>query len=103
MSPTQGLPVPTASSRGTTSRSTSASSLQQTAEGVEKPQDPTPQGRPKAAARAESESQAVGDGNNTKATEERPMKINIPAMKATREADLRSGLASPMMPEGAVQ
>lgn len=88
MSASESLSVPKPTARRTTSRSNSASSTQRSVERVDVTKD----------------LQSNGDGGVKDVVEEgRAMKIALPTLKAKSASDLRSGMASPMMPSGAVQ
>ncbi|KAL1310704.1 hypothetical protein AAFC00_000962 [Neodothiora populina] len=99
MSDSQSLSVPTGTGRPINSRSNSANSMQRPVERVEVAQDLVAQRR----MRADS-SQSVNNSGVADVTEEgRPNKITLPARQAASSSDLRSGLSSPVIPDGAVQ
>ncbi|KAH0109142.1 hypothetical protein KCU66_g13098, partial [Aureobasidium melanogenum] len=99
MSSDPTLAIPVATGRPGASRTSSSQSVQRLVERIDDRQDlgtvvkrgisPAPDSTPE-----------VGAGS---AADERPTSIAIPATKVSSTGDLRSGLASPVIPDGAVQ
>ncbi|KAF1354998.1 hypothetical protein BDV97DRAFT_395393 [Delphinella strobiligena] len=100
MSMPRNLSVPVLSSRRTTSRSNSASAVQRSVESVDTMQDASSQARLRADS---SQSKEHGSVQNVTEEPQRPSRIELPTQKVENAGDLHAGLASPMMPDGAVQ
>jgi hypothetical protein len=93
------LAVPVGSARPGASRTSSSQSVQRSAERIDDRQDLGTVVKRGVSPGADS---AVEMGAGSTA-DERPTTIAIPATKPSSTGDLRSGLASPVIPDGAIQ
>jgi hypothetical protein len=99
MSSTPGLAIPEGAARPGASRSSSSRSVQRPVERVQDRQDLGTVVK-RGVSPAPDRPAEVGAGS---AADERPTTIVLPATKSASAGDLRSGLASPVIPEGAIQ
>lgn len=99
MSSDPTLAIPVATSRPGASRTSSSQSVQRSVERINDRQDLGTVVK-RGISPAPDSTAEVGAGS---AADERPTSIAIPATKASSTEDLRSGLASPVIPDGAVQ
>lgn len=93
------LAVPVGTGRPGASRTSSSQSVQRSAERIDDRQDLGTVVKRGVSPAADSAVE-VGAGS---AADERPRSIAIPATKPSSTGDLRSGLASPVIPDGAIQ
>lgn len=100
MSNTQAIPPSPlqGSSEAVAARSSSASNVQRGSAVVETTNHVTSVDLNK-----EESSRTSGNSVAKRVEEERPTSIVLPSQKFEKAADLRSGLASPIMPDGAIQ
>ncbi|THW12780.1 hypothetical protein D6D24_06402 [Aureobasidium pullulans] len=99
MSSDPSLAVPVGTGRPGASRTSSSKSVQRSVERIDDRQDLGTIVK-RGVSPAPDSLAEVGAGS---AADERPTSINIPVTKASSTGDLRSGLASPVIPDGAVQ
>lgn len=99
MSSDAGLAVPLGTPRPGASRTSSSHSVQRSVERVDDRQDLGTVVR-RGVSPAPDSAAEVGAGS---AADERPTSIKLPVAQASSTGDLRSGLASPVIPDGAVQ
>lgn len=99
MSSDPSLAVPVGTGRPGASRTSSSKSVQRSVERIDDRQDLGTIVK-RGVSPAPDSLAEVGAGS---AADERPTTITIPVTKASSTGDLRSGLASPVIPDGAVQ
>ena len=99
MSSDPSLAVPVGTGRPGASRTSSSQSVQRSVDRIDDRQDLGTIVK-RGVSPAPDSLAEVGAGS---AADERPTSINIPVTKASSTGDLRSGLASPVIPDGAVQ
>ena len=99
MSSDPTLAVPVDSARPSTPSTGSSSSMQRPVERIDDRQDLGTVVKPGVSPAPDSAPE-VGAGSKA---DERPTSIKLPPTKVASSGDLRSGLASPVIPDGAVQ
>lgn len=97
--PASLLPLPAGSDGNIRSRSNPPGSVQRTVEQVDTGKDLNSRVQDK----TDSTSYTVADTGPAAVTEENPLKLKLAPYKAASASDLRSGLASPVIPDNAVQ
>jgi hypothetical protein len=99
MSTDPNLAIPMGTGRPGASRKSSSQSVQRSVERIDDRQDLGTVVK-RGVSPAPDSAVEMGAGS---AADERPTSISIPTTKASSAGDLRSGLASPVIPDGAIQ